>query len=79
MRGRRKKSLRCKVAGAALDEIAGVVWALHADWIARGLRLLGSSGVWRCKDGTLTVRLVYRSDARLEAMTVTVRKVRLAS
>ncbi|HWJ72389.1 MAG TPA: hypothetical protein VNX29_04405 [Kaistia sp.] len=78
MRGRRSKSFKWRVSEAVLEEVARAVWDLHADWIARGLRLMSSSGVWRCNDGTHTVRLVYRSDDRAQAMTVCIRKLRFA-
>lgn len=59
-RRRARTNWRVDLDAAALERMAAKVCPLHGGCLADGYRLCGSSGVWRRRDGMLTVRLVYR-------------------
>ncbi len=71
--GRTRRS-RWHVAGLDLMSIGHQCYDGHQSLIDRGWALGGNSGVWRRKDGSFTVRLVYRKEST--SVTVNCRMVR---
>lgn len=61
MSSRRRRSWKLKPQPGGLETLAREVFERHSWLVQDGYRLAeGQSGVWRRKDGRLTVRLVYR-------------------
>ena len=60
MSSRRRTNWRLTPNPGGLDIIARVVVERHQWLIDSGFVLCGKSGVWRRRDGSLTIRMVYR-------------------
>lgn len=62
MSSRRRTSWKLTPVPGGLETVARTVFERHTWLVEGGYRLAeGQSGVWRRKDGRLSVRLVYRS------------------
>lgn len=61
MSSRRRRSWKLKPLPGGLEKLAREVFERHSWLIDEGYVLTeGQSGVWRRKDGRITIRLVYR-------------------
>lgn len=73
---RRRSNWQVRVTSEQIVLIARQQWPLHDDWHGNGFELTRSSGLWRSRNGSFTLRLVYRRQSDRAARTVTVRGVR---
>lgn len=71
---KRRTSWRVDVSGGS-ERIADLVVDEHAELIAKGWRLCGSTGLWRRRDGSFTARVVYRRED--ESLVFSVRGLRV--
>lgn len=55
-----RRSWKIKAPAEQVERVAAAIVPDHADRIARGFRLMASSGLWRTKQAGVTGRFVYR-------------------
>lgn len=75
MTRRKHRSWRIKVDGAAMLRIAAALIEDHDRLMAEGWALCPTSGVWRTRAGTITVRIAYRCRARRASIVNTIRGI----
>ncbi|MCW5720409.1 MAG: hypothetical protein KIS86_04625 [Devosia sp.] len=66
------RSWKIKAPAEHVQRVAAAVVPDHADRMARGFRLMASSGLWRTKNAGVTGRFVYRLASTSGEFVVTV-------
>ncbi|QPC44497.1 hypothetical protein HW532_18425 [Kaustia mangrovi] len=74
---RRRKSWRADLSCQEMEALAAAVWQSHRHWLAEGYELTRRSGAWWRRNGSLTLRLVYRRRLDGVSMTVVLRGIRV--
>ncbi len=67
----RFRSYRLPISADGIAALARTLVSTHAEWIASGYELMGSSAVWRNAEGELTARFVYRKRSCSGRATIT--------